>query len=74
MDGSHGEVAQRSEQRTHNPLVQGSNPCFPTVGLDSNKVADIINFTKKEGILNENCVYHSECDTSWYISWNYRVQ
>ena len=25
-----GPVAQRSEQRTHNPLVQGSNPCGPT--------------------------------------------
>ena len=24
-----GPVAQRSEQRTHNPLVQGSNPCGP---------------------------------------------
>src|SRR5215831_10773495 len=26
-----GPVAQRLEQRTHNPLVQGSNPCGPTI-------------------------------------------
>ena len=26
-----GPVAQRSEQGTHNPLVQGSNPCGPSV-------------------------------------------
>ena len=25
-----GPVAQRLEQWTHNPLVQGSNPCGPT--------------------------------------------
>ena len=25
-----GPIAQRLEQRTHNPLVQGSNPCGPT--------------------------------------------
>ena len=27
---SRGPVAQRLEQWTHNPLVQGSNPCGPT--------------------------------------------
>ena len=26
-----GPIAQRLEQRTHNPLVQGSNPCGPTI-------------------------------------------
>lgn len=25
-------IAQRSEQRTHNPLVLGSNPSRPTIG------------------------------------------
>jgi hypothetical protein len=28
-----GLVAQRLEQRTHNPLVVGSNPTGPTIGL-----------------------------------------
>ncbi len=28
-----GPVAQRLEQGTHNPLVQGSNPCGPTIFL-----------------------------------------
>ena len=28
-----GPVAQRLEQWTHNPLVQGSNPCGPTNDL-----------------------------------------
>src|SRR5947209_20391221 len=28
--GQSGPVAQRLEQWTHNPLVQGSNPCGPT--------------------------------------------
>ena len=26
-----GPLAQRSEQRTHNPLVEGSNPSGPTI-------------------------------------------
>lgn len=30
-----GPVAQRLEQWTHNPLVQGSNPCGPTNDLGS---------------------------------------
>jgi hypothetical protein len=33
MGGIAGPVAQRLEQRTHNPLVQGSNPCGPTNSL-----------------------------------------
>src|SRR3954464_4372196 len=28
-DRTRGSVAQRLEQGTHNPLVQGSNPCAP---------------------------------------------
>ncbi len=28
---SHGPVAQRLEQGTHNPLVAGSNPAGPTI-------------------------------------------
>ena len=32
-----GPVAQRLEQWTHNPLVQGSNPCGPTNQLSSNQ-------------------------------------
>ncbi len=26
-----GRIAQRSEQGTHNALVQGSNPCTPKI-------------------------------------------
>ena len=33
-----GPVAQRSEQGTHNPLVQGSNPCGPSVKCFSRRV------------------------------------
>jgi hypothetical protein len=29
-DKRFGDVAQRSEQRTHNPLVLGSNPSVPS--------------------------------------------
>ena len=29
----HGPVAQRSEQGTHNPLVEGSSPSRPTIKI-----------------------------------------
>src|SRR5712664_3338098 len=35
-----GPVAQRLEQRTHNPLVLGSNPSGPTIWLVSSDFAD----------------------------------
>ena len=33
-----GPVAQRLEQGTHNPLVQGSNPCGPTLMMMSCRI------------------------------------
>lgn len=44
LDWASGPVAQRLEQWTHNPLVQGSNPCGPTIvfpsGFDPLKIKE----------------------------------
>lgn len=76
MDGFSDPVAQRLEQapykgQTQVRLLVG---LLGHISLDTNKVRDIISFTEKQEDLNENCVYHSECITSWYVSWNYRIQ
>lgn len=38
-DACHGPIAQRLEQRTHNPLVPGSNPGGPTMATSTSPAA-----------------------------------
>ena len=44
-----GVVAQRSEQRTHNPLVRGSNPFRPTNLRSCSLTVEHLSYTQHYG-------------------------
>src|SRR5579859_2812800 len=56
IKSEHGPLAQRLEQRTHNPLVEGSNPSGPTTHNFMSETADVV--IAGGGIVGSSIAYH----------------